>query len=168
MRQSAGILPFRRKGNEIEVLLLHPAGPFWAKKDSWHFPKGELDEGEDWLTAARREFYEEVGVPVPEGELIDLGEAKQPNKQNHVWALEAEVDLSRFADTISTNVFTMEWPPHSGKQEVFPENDRAQWFSLHEAHAKVFGYLQIFLERLADHLQVSIAAPAKPEQQSLL
>ncbi|HET6924524.1 MAG TPA: NUDIX domain-containing protein [Candidatus Saccharimonadales bacterium] len=168
MKQSAGILAYRRKAAEVEVLLLHPAGPYWAHKDFWHFPQGELDEGEDSLAAAHREFLEEVGVPVPDGELYDLGVAKRPGKEYDMWALEADVDLSKFSDTLTTNVFTMEWPPKSGQQQTYPENDRAEWFPLAVAHRKVFGYMQVFIERLADHLGVEVGEAPESGQQSLL
>jgi predicted NUDIX family NTP pyrophosphohydrolase len=167
-KQAAGILPFRRRNGQIEVLLLHLAGPFWAHKDTWHFPKGELEEGEDWLEAARREFHEEIGVPLPDGELIDLKEGKQGKKTNSIWAIENDVDLSHFPDTLKDNVFDMEWPPKSGQTQTFPENDRAEWFTLQAARGKVFAGLVVFLDRLAEHLGVDVTGEPESEQQSLL
>jgi len=169
-KQSAGILVYRRRSDDqIEVLLLHLAGPLWAKKDKWHFPKGQLEEGEDALTAAKREFHEEVGIPVPDSELIDLGEAKQGPKTNRIWAIENDVDLSKFPSTIESNTFEMEWPPHSGHTQTFPENDRAQWFPMTQARDKVFAGLVVFFERLAEHLgQTQTETPSPPTQQSLL
>src|SRR5690349_19891376 len=116
MTEGAGILPFRRINGTTEVLLLHLAGPLWASRDKWHFVKGQLDPGEDWLEAAKREFREEVGVDVPDVELIDLGKVKQHSRRmNHIWAMECDVDLSNFTSTLTENVFDMEWPPGSGR-----------------------------------------------------
>ena len=166
MAQSAGILAFRRRDGRVEVLLLHLAGPFWARKDKWHFPKGELETGEEPLDAAKREFHEEVGIPLPEGELVSLGTAKQGQKTNYIWALDNDVDLRKFPETLESNVFDMEWPPHSGQMQTFPENDRAQWFALTEARPKVFAGLVVFLDRLAEYLGEQI--DDTPSQQSLL
>jgi predicted NUDIX family NTP pyrophosphohydrolase len=162
MKISAGFLAYRWQGRLVEVLLVHPGGPFWARKDSWSIPKGELDEGEDKLTAAKREFLEEVGVAVPTGELMDLGSDKQGNKTNFIWAVEGDIDVTKF----SSNSFTMEWPPKSGQLQEYPENDRAEWFSLEKAHKKIFKGQLVFLARLAD--QLGAIVPAEPEQQSLL
>ena len=162
MKESAGILPFRRREDTIEVLLLHLAGPLWRNKDKWHFAKGELDEGEDHLTAAKREYLEEVGTPVPAGELIDLGSAKTAHKTNYIWAIDADVDLSEFSKTIETNVFSMEWPPRSGRQQSFPENDRAEWFTIETARTKLFVGLIPFLDRLIEHIGIDDSKP--PEQ----
>ena len=169
MKHSAGIVAFRRNGTGVEVLLLHPAGPYWANKNFWHFPQGELDEGEEILEAARREFLEEVGVEVPDGKLIALGEAQRPGKMYSMWALESYIDLSKFPETLISNMFTMEWPPKSGKQQEFPENDRAEWFLLDEAHDRIFVYLQPFIQRLAEHLGMKLNEPQpEPTQISLL
>lgn len=151
MTQSAGILLFRRQKDTVEVLLVHPAGPFWAKKDKWLLTKGEVKEGEEILDAARREFQEETGSPPPAGELIDLGEAKGGSKLNHIWALEGDFDTTTF----HSNTFTMEWPPRSGKQREFPENDRAEWFDLPTAKEKLMKTQNVFIDRLAEHLQLS-------------
>jgi predicted NUDIX family NTP pyrophosphohydrolase len=114
---------------------VHMGGPFWAKKDdgAWSIPKGLLDEGEDALAAARREFQEETGHS-PDGKLIELGVFRQPGgKQVSAWAVEGEFDLSQF----KSNMFAMEWPPHSGRMQEFPEADRAGWFGKAEARVKI-------------------------------
>lgn len=166
-KQSAGILVFRKTGSKVEVLLVHPGGPFWSKKDTWSIPKGELEEGEDRLAAAKREFAEEVGFEVPDGELTDLGEAKQSGKVNYIWAVEGNPDIKKF----KSNTFTMEWPPKSGQEQEFPENDRAAWFDLAMAKTKVFAYLAVYIDRLAETLGSKVEPvpePEKPQQQSLL
>jgi predicted NUDIX family NTP pyrophosphohydrolase len=134
-KTSAGILMFRKTGASVEVLLAHPGGPFWANKDAgaWSIPKGLANEGEDLLEAARREFFEETGMPV-EGEFLDLGAHKQPGgKAIRAFALEGDFD----AATLKSNLFAIEWPPHSGRMAEFPEVDRAGWFGLDEALMKV-------------------------------
>lgn len=163
-KQSAGILVFRKVAGEIEVLLVHPGGPFWAKKDTWSIPKGELDPEEDQPAAANREFEEEVGVAPPVGELIELGSSKQGGKTNTIWAVEGDVDLKLF----KSNTFSMEWPPRSGETQEFPENDRAAWLSLADAERRIFKGQVEFIGRLADHLGVELSPPPDPEQQSLL
>jgi predicted NUDIX family NTP pyrophosphohydrolase len=132
---SAGILLFRRLPAGIEVMLVHPGGPFWAKKDagSWSIPKGLVDEGENLLEAAKREFLEETGVTV-EGEFLDLGAHKQPGGKTVVaWAHEADFDPA----SLVSNMFSLEWPPRSGRMAQFPEVDRAAWFSIDEALQKI-------------------------------
>jgi predicted NUDIX family NTP pyrophosphohydrolase len=134
-QRSAGILLFRRSDAGVEVLLVHPGGPFWAKKDegAWSIPKGLIDEGEDALVAAKREFVEETGGSAS-GETIALGDFKQPGgKIVTAFAVEGDFDLAGF---LSTN-FTMEWPPRSGRQAEFPEADRVGWFEIEEARRKV-------------------------------
>jgi predicted NUDIX family NTP pyrophosphohydrolase len=147
-RLSAGLLLYRFNDEaEIEVLLVHPGGPFWAKKDErvWSIPKGEYDAGEEPLDAAEREFEEELGQLAPLGPRIDLGELDQSSaKRVHAWATEADFD----ADHISSNTFEMEWPPKSGTIAEFPEVDRAAWFSLAEARAKLLPGQIDFLARL--------------------
>lgn len=160
--EAAGLLVFKRNGDKVQVLLTHPGGPLWSKKDVWSIPKGELDDGEDYRQAAFREFEEELNAKPPKGELIDLGTAKQTHKTNFIWAIEGDVDLANF----KSNTFTMEWPPKSGKLQEFPENDRAAWLDMNEAKYKVFKVQQIFFDRLAEQLNVHIAE--SPEQQSLL
>lgn len=135
--RSAGILMFRRREGEIEVLLVHPGGPFWARRDegAWSIPKGELVSGEDPLAAARREFEEETGLAV-DGDLTPLGPVKQAGgKEVFAWALEGDCDPA----TIGSNTFSMEWPPRSGRRREFPEIDRAAWFTLEEARKRVLG-----------------------------
>jgi predicted NUDIX family NTP pyrophosphohydrolase len=150
VRRSAGILLWRRSATgEIEVLLAHPGGPFFARKDDahWTIPKGECDPGEDELAAARREFTEELGIPVPPGDPVALGEVKQSSsKTNVIWALEA--DPGPFE--VRSNLFEMEWPPRSGKQAEFPEVDRVAWFPLDVAEGKLFASQRPFLTRLAE------------------
>ena len=151
MKRSAGLLIYRVKGQRVEVLLVHPAGPFWGKKDMWSIPKGETEENEELLAAAKREFGEETGFTVPEGQPLDLGSANQSNKKNFIWALEGDFELGSF---VCKSTFTMEWPPHSGKEEEFTENDRATWFDLPTACRRIFKNQAVFLERLAEQLKM--------------
>jgi predicted NUDIX family NTP pyrophosphohydrolase len=132
---SAGILLFRRRPPDLEVMLVHPGGPFWAKRDlgAWSIPKGLANEGEDLLAAAKREFLEETGVTV-EGEFLDLGPHKQPGGKIVVaWAYEGDFDPA----LLKSNTFAIEWPPRSGKTAEFPEVDRAAWYSIDEAFEKI-------------------------------
>jgi predicted NUDIX family NTP pyrophosphohydrolase len=150
-KRSAGILIYRRKAERLEVLLVHPGGPFWSKKDqgAWSIPKGEPAEGEDLLLAARRELREETGLE-PSADLIDLGTVKQKSgKTVYAWAVEAGG-----SETVSqpSNVFELEWPPHSGKRQTFREVDRAEFFSADEAEIKINPSQRVFLERLRAHL----------------
>lgn len=148
-RRSAGILLYRRGDDGLAVLLVHPGGPFWARRDAgaWSIPKGEYGQGEEALAAARREFEEELGTPAPEGEPIDLGEVRQKSgKLVHVWALEGDLD----AASINSNTFTLEWPPRSGRTAEFPEVDRAEWFSLGQARDKLNPAQVTLLDRLAE------------------
>jgi predicted NUDIX family NTP pyrophosphohydrolase len=149
-KRSAGILLHRRAGDGgREVLLVHPGGPFWAKKDlgAWSIPKGEYDDGEDPRDAARREFLEELGSPAADGDLVDLGEVRQRGgKVVTAWALEGDID----ADAIASNTFTMEWPPRSGTMREFPEVDRAGWFGLDEARERILPAQAPLLDRLAE------------------
>ena len=150
VQQSAGILLYRGTGDSVEVLLAHPGGPFWAKKDdgAWSIPKGELTEGEDALDAARREFEEEMGSP-PSGEAIALGSLKQPSaKLVHAFAVRGDFDVAG----LRSNSFEMEWPPRSGRRQEFPEVDRAAWFALAEARKKILPGQAAFLDRLRDAL----------------
>jgi predicted NUDIX family NTP pyrophosphohydrolase len=149
-KTSAGLLMFRRCGAEPEVLLVHPGGPFWTKRDlgAWSIPKGEFAPGEDPLAAARREFEEETGIR-PEGEFIPLSPRRQPSgKVVHAWAFESDCDPT----TIVSNTFVMEWPPRSGRRQAFPEVDRAGWFPLEEAMRKLVSGQVGFVEKLADLL----------------
>ncbi|MBV8955548.1 MAG: NUDIX domain-containing protein [Solirubrobacterales bacterium] len=146
--RSAGILLYRRPaGGGIEVLLVHPGGPAWAKRDlgAWSIPKGEYHPEEDALAAARREFAEELGAPPPDGEPHDLGEVRQKSgKLVRAWALEADFDAS----AITSNTFPFQWPPRSGKWIQIPEVDRAQWFGLEPAREKINPAQVALLERL--------------------
>jgi predicted NUDIX family NTP pyrophosphohydrolase len=147
-RRSAGILLHRERGGVLEVLLVHPGGPFWAKKDAgaWSIPKGEYEDGDDPRECARREFEEELGSPLPgDAELRELGSVRLRSGK-HVTAYAAAGDLD--ADAISSNTFTMEWPPRSGVQREFPEVDRAGWFALDEAREKLNPAQAELLERL--------------------
>jgi predicted NUDIX family NTP pyrophosphohydrolase len=134
-RVSAGLILFRRAPKGVEVLLVHPGGPFWAKRDlgAWSIPKGEVTEGEERLATARREFAEELGFAAS-GEFLPLGEVKQKGgKTVHAWAVEGDCDTAR----CTSNSFKMEWPPRSGKWAEFPEVDRAEFFSLPAAREKI-------------------------------
>jgi predicted NUDIX family NTP pyrophosphohydrolase len=149
-RRSAGILLHRRTGDGVEVLLVHPGGPFWAKKDlgAWSLPKGEHDDAEEAQACALREFEEELGLAPPAGELTDLGTVRQKaGKVVQAWALEGDFDPA----TLRSNTFTMEWPPRSGRRVEFPEVDRAQWFGLAEARERINPSQAAFLDRLGLH-----------------
>jgi predicted NUDIX family NTP pyrophosphohydrolase len=149
--QSAGILMFRRKGGNVEFFLVHPGGPFWAKKDdgAWSIPKGIYEVGEDPRDAAKREFEEETSCLL-QGELAELGSFRQPSgKIIRAWAVESDFDTANFR----SNVFSMEWPPKSGQMHEFPEADRGEWFNAVEASQKILrgqrSILTALLERLA-------------------
>ena len=147
--RSSGVLLYRRGPGGVEVLLGHMGGPFWARKDegAWSIPKGEHDPGEEGEAAARREFAEELGRPVPAAELHPLGEVRG-RKLLAVWAAEGDLD----ADAISSGTFPLEWPPRSGRVQEFPEIDRAGWFDLATARTKLVKAQLPFLDRLAAHL----------------
>jgi len=150
-KRSAGILLYRRRGAQVEVLLVHPGGPFWSKKDdgAWFIPKGELEEGEEPLHAARREFREELGSEPPDGEPLALGTVKNKSgKLIYAWALEGELDLGAF----KSSTFSLEWPPRSGQMRDFPEVDRAMFFSLPDAEPKLHQAELPLLGRLRDLL----------------
>ena len=143
---SAGILLYRLRDNEIEVLLAHPGGPFWSGKDegAWSIPKGVSEANEDHLATAKREFREETGFEV-DGQFIDLGTIRQPSrKMIQIWALEQDLD----ADRLQSNEFTMEWPRKSGTIMQFPEIDRAEWFDIGRARQKIQKGQAGFLDRL--------------------
>jgi predicted NUDIX family NTP pyrophosphohydrolase len=147
-KQSAGILAFKRKGDRLEVLLVHPGGPFWKNKESgaWSIPKGEPQEGEELLPAALRELREEIGLEPP-GNLQELGTIQQKGgKTVHAWAVEVDPDT---AVVQVSNSFELEWPPRSGTRQTFPEIDRAEFFSIEEAAIKVNQAQRPFLERLS-------------------
>jgi predicted NUDIX family NTP pyrophosphohydrolase len=153
VKRSAGVLLWRRiSDGSVEVLLAHPGGPYFAAKDEahWSIPKGEIDADEDDWRAAAREVSEELGIPVPGGQPVSLGEAKQSSaKVNVIFAVEG--DPGPFE--VSSNLFDMEWPPRSGKRALFPEVDRASWFGLDEARGKLFASQRTFLDRLNDLLR---------------
>lgn len=150
---SAGLVMYRRTP-ALEVLLAHPGGPFFAKKDAgaWSVPKGLVDPGEDLLAAARREFAEETSLATPQGEhaYLALGSVRLPSgKLVHVWAFEGDCD----AGDVRSNTFELEWPPRSGKRRAFPEIDRAQWFGLDEALRRAHPAQAELLRRLAAALE---------------
>jgi predicted NUDIX family NTP pyrophosphohydrolase len=151
-RRSAGILLYRLSGGRPEVLLVHPGGPFWARRDAgaWSVPKGEYEDADDPLAAARREFEEETGTALETGELLELGDVKQKNgKVVSAWAAEGDLD----PDAVHSNSFTMEWPPRSGRTAEFPEIDRAGWFGIDEAREKLNPAQAEFLDRLLELLR---------------
>jgi len=150
-RRSAGILLHRGHRDGLEVLLVHPGGPLWSKRDlgAWSIPKGEYAEDEDPLAAARREFEEELGSAPPEGETEDLGEIRQRSgKRVRAWAIAGDLD----AGEITSNTFPFEWPPRSGRMIEIPEVDRAEWFGLHAAREKINGGQVPLLDRLEELL----------------
>jgi predicted NUDIX family NTP pyrophosphohydrolase len=149
-KKSAGLLMYRRRHGVLEVFLVHPGGPFWQKKDvgSWSIPKGEYTAEEDPLEVAKREFQEETGFK-PSGEFVPLTSRKQPSgKIITAWAFEGDCNAS----TIKSNTFSMEWPPHSGKREEFPEVDRAGWFSIPVAKEKIIKGQSSFIDELTQIL----------------
>jgi predicted NUDIX family NTP pyrophosphohydrolase len=144
---SAGILMFRRRNAGPEVFLVHPGGPFWHKKDAgaWSIPKGEYSEGDDPLEAAKREFHEETGFEI-HGEVLPLGQIQQPSRKVvTAWAVEGDCSPAE----IRSDTFKMEWPPKSGRQQEFPEVDRADWFAFDEAKKRMLKGQIGFIDRLA-------------------
>lgn len=134
-KHSAGVLLYRKLNDVLQVFLVHPGGPFWKNKDdgAWSIPKGEYEDGEDPLEAARREFFEETGQHI-DGDFIALNSIKlKSGKIVHAWAVAGDIDQ----DNIKSNLFEMEWPPKSGKTQAFPEIDRGEWFSVEEAKVKI-------------------------------
>lgn len=147
--ESAGLLLHRNRDGRREVLLIHPGGPFWRRRDdgAWSIPKGEIEAGEAPADVARREFREELGGDPPDGELRPLGSIRQAGgKVVHAWAAEGDFDASDVASV----TFEMEWPPRSGRKATFPEVDRAEWFALDAAREKINPAQAPFLDRLAD------------------
>jgi Predicted NTP pyrophosphohydrolase len=145
-KKSAGILVYRKIKEEYEILLVHPGGPFWARKDmnSWSIPKGEFEDDEEPIDAAKREFEEETGFKI-KGKFIELPPVKQPGgKLIYSWAVEADIDNSK----VKSNLFKMEWPPRSGAFKEFPEIDRAEWFSFETAEQKILSGQIPILENL--------------------
>jgi predicted NUDIX family NTP pyrophosphohydrolase len=151
-KKSAGILLYRMRNKFLEVFLVHPGGPFWAKKDggAWSIPKGEFTDGEDPLKAAIREFKEETGIAI-DGDFLELNPVKQKSgKLVYAWAVEGDIDSKK----IKSNDFEMEWPPRSGKMKEFPEIDKADWFSINEAGLKVNTGQLPLLNELASRIQL--------------
>ena len=151
-RKSAGILLHRNGARGREVLLVHPGGPAWARKDqgAWSIPKGEYDPKEEALAAAKREFEEELGTAAPDGEVHDLGEVRQRSgKLVRAWALGGDLDPAQ----ITSNTCQLEWPPRSGKLIEIPEVDRGEWFALDHAKGKINPAQQALLDRLRETLK---------------
>lgn len=147
-KHSAGILLFRFRNEKLEVMLAHPGGPFWAKKDkgAWSIPKGLLEENENPMDAAKREFKEETGFEV-DGEFIELGELQQPSKKIvHAWALEKDLDETK----IMSNTFTFEWPKNSGRVQEYLEIDKAGWFDIEQAKKKILKGQIGFIDKLVE------------------
>ena len=164
---SAGLLVYRYKNNSVQVLVVHPGGPFWARKDlgAWSLPKGQYVEDEDPLAAARREFAEEIGQPVPDGRLTSLGDVKlKSGKTISAWAVQGDLDVSH----IKSNTMLIEWPPRSGKQVEFPEVDRAQWFDVPTAMKRLHPLQAEFVQRLCKQLDIKIDQPSDPSAQGSL
>ncbi|HMD98283.1 MAG TPA: NUDIX domain-containing protein [Terriglobia bacterium] len=150
-KKSAGLLLFREVSGQLQVLLVHPGGAFWAKKDdgAWSIPKGEFEDDEDPLPAAKREFREETGFTLPEGEFIPLQPIRQAGgKLVYAWAVNQDLDPA----ALKSNTFSMEWPPKSGRHREFPEIDRAAWFAIETATHKILKGQAPLLEQLQQHL----------------
>jgi predicted NUDIX family NTP pyrophosphohydrolase len=148
---SAGILLHRERAGSIEVLIVHPGGPFWAKRDAgaWSIPKGEYADDEDPLDCARRELEEELGAAVALGELLDLGSVRQKSgKVVRAWAASGDFDPAQ----LRSNTFAMEWPPKSGREQTFPEVDRAAWVDVDDAREKLVPAQAAFVDRLVEQL----------------
>ncbi|HVH64291.1 MAG TPA: NUDIX domain-containing protein [Candidatus Dormibacteraeota bacterium] len=153
-KESAGFLLYREREGKLEVLLVHPGGPFWKRKDegAWSIPKGEIEPGEDAVDVARREFEEELGQAPQATELTSLGTIRQAGgKLVRAWAAPGDIDVGE----IRSMTFEMEWPPRSGRRQQFPEIDRAAWFDLAMARQMILAAQQAFIDRLEQ-----IAAPA--------
>ena len=150
MKKSAGILIYKKLKDELQVLLVHPGGPFWKNKDAgaWSIPKGEFNDDEEPLAAAKREFEEETGLAIS-GKFLPLTPVKKKSgKMIYAWAVENDIELS----SVKSNLFEMEWPPRSGKTQSFPEIDKASWFTVNEAKEKIvpgqFSFIQELLQLL--------------------
>lgn len=145
--ESAGLLLYRLRGGAPEVLLVHPGGPFWKKRDegAWSIPKGEIESGEAAIDVARREFEEELGQAAPDGDFMQLGSVRQAGgKAVHAWAAPGDFDVTR----LNSAAFEMEWPPRSGRKQSFPEVDKAAWFDLETARRMILQGQTAFLDRL--------------------
>ncbi|HEX8096231.1 NUDIX domain-containing protein [Jatrophihabitans sp.] len=159
-KRSAGILLFRRQPH-LQVLIGHLGGPLWSRRDTaaWSIPKGEYGPEETPLDAARREFTEELGLPVPAVEFLDLGTVKQSGgKQVTAWAAEADLDLDR----VVLGTFELEWPPGSGRFQRYPELDRVAWFDPEQARDRLIAAQREFLDRLVDRLTERLVTPPPP------
>jgi predicted NUDIX family NTP pyrophosphohydrolase len=146
--ESAGLLLYRRNKGRLEVLLVHPGGPFWQRKDerAWSIPKGEIGAGEVPVDVARREFEEELGRPAPDTEVASLGRVRQAGgKVVHAWGARGDFNIEQ----LKSNTFELEWPPRSGRRQTFPEVDRAAWFDLDSARRMILPAQQVFLDRLS-------------------
>lgn len=168
-KKSAGILLYRFSNCKPQVLLVHPGGPFWARKDleSWSIPKGEFEENEDPLSVAKREFEEETGTAIV-GTFVELEPVRQPSgKTVYAWATEGDCDVAN----LKSNMFSMEWPPKSGKSQDFPEVDRGEWFNLKMARKKILKGQRPLLDQLVRLLDLSETwsheSAEVPEQQQL-
>jgi predicted NUDIX family NTP pyrophosphohydrolase len=153
-RLSAGLMLYRGCDGVVEVLIAHPGGPFWARKDdgAWSIPKGEYTEDEDPWTAAQREFCEEIGLPVPTGPRIDFGPLKQPSgKVVTAFAVRGDLDVT----DARSNTFELEWPKGSGRLREFPEVDRVAWFPVAQARTKLLTGQRAFLDRLMTHPELT-------------
>ena len=160
---SGGLLMYRHRGGILEVFLVHPGGPYWAKKDlgSWSIPKGEFTSDEDPLEAAKREFEEETGFPAT-GHFRPLTPIRQPGgKLVHAWAFEGDCNPS----TMKSNAFSMEWPPRSGKYQEFPEVDRAEWFTIETAKEKILKGQVGFLDELQEMIGCVPRLPNRSDRQ---
>ena len=149
--ESAGLILYRQQDGKVEVLLVHPGGPFWQKRDEgvWSIPKGELAGTEAAIDVARREFHEELGTPPPGGQGTPLGTVRQAGgKIVHAWAVPGDLDVTR----TTSNTFELEWPPRSAKRQTFPEVDRAAWFDLDTARRKLIPAQRAFIDRLEEQL----------------
>ncbi len=150
-KKSAGIILYRTKNNMLEIMLVHPGGPFWAKKDvgAWSIPKGEFDEDEDALAAAKREFEEETGQKVAAKSFIELSPVKNKSgKQVYAFAAEEDFDSTR----ITSNLIWVDWPPRSGRRMQIPEVDKAEWFDVETAKEKILSYQVPLIEELAKRI----------------
>jgi predicted NUDIX family NTP pyrophosphohydrolase len=150
-QKSAGIVLYRIQNNSIEVFLVHPGGPYWSKKDdgAWSIPKGEFDENEEPLAAAKREFEEETGIKISGG-FLQLNPVKQKGgKLVYAWAVEGDIDPAK----IKSNSFEIEWPPRSGKMKSFPEIDKAAWFQISDAKKKIIEAQSALIKELESKIQ---------------
>lgn len=169
-KHSAGLVVFRQKNGRPEVLVAHMGAPWWAKKDAgaWSIPKGEIEDGEEPLETAKREFREELGLDPPRGEYQELGTIEQHNKKLvTAWMVKGDMDISQ----ISGNTFEAEWPPHSGKKQKFPEIDRASWMAPEEAAKKTVRGQAEFFKKLTERLGYRFEADMSDsgsKQQTLL